>query len=39
MTDNSRHKKILISCSHEDYICACNQEIPDRWLKAFRKLN
>lgn len=39
MTDNNRQKKILISCSHEDYLCACNQEIPDRWLKAFRKLN
>jgi len=36
---NTRQKKILISCSHEDYLSACNQEIPDRWLKAFRKLN
>ena len=39
IADSSRQKKILISCSHEDYLCACNQEIPDRWLKAFRKLN
>lgn len=38
ISDN-RQKGILISCSHEDYQCACNQEIPDRWLKAFRKLN
>ncbi len=33
----SRH--ILLSCSHEDYQKACNQEIPDRWLNAFQKLN
>ena len=36
---SNRQKKILISCSHEDYLSACNQEIPDRWLKTFRKLN
>jgi arginase family enzyme len=36
---DSRQKRILISCSHEDYLCACNQEVPDRWLKAFRRLN
>jgi formiminoglutamase len=36
---DTRQKKILISCSHENYQEACNQEIPDRWLKAFRKLN
>ena len=39
IADNTRQKKILISCSHKDYLSACNQEIPDRWLKAFRKLN
>lgn len=39
MISDTRKKKILISCSHEDYQEACNQEIPDRWLKAFRKLN
>lgn len=38
MSDKEK-KKILISCSYEDYQEACNQEIPDRWLKAFRKLN
>jgi len=35
----TRHEKILISCSYEDYQRACNQEIPDRWLKAYQKLN
>jgi formiminoglutamase len=39
IVSDKEQKKILISCSHEDYLSACNQEIPDRWLKAFRKLN
>lgn len=30
---------IIVACSHEDYQKACNQEIPDRWLKAFNKIN
>lgn len=29
----------IISCSHEDYNRACNQEIPDRWWKAYKKNN
>ncbi|MEN8137034.1 MAG: formimidoylglutamase [Bacteroidota bacterium] len=28
----------LIPCSHEDYLKAADQEIPDRWWKAYRKL-
>jgi hypothetical protein len=35
----SRNRHILLSCSHEDYQKACNQDIPDRWLNAFQKLN
>jgi arginase family enzyme len=35
----SRSRHVLLSCSHEDYQKACNQEIPDRWLNAFQKLN
>ena len=27
----------LLPCSHQDYIDACNQEIPERWYKARRK--
>lgn len=27
----------LLPCSHEDYLDACNQIIPERWLKAFKK--
>jgi formiminoglutamase len=35
----TRSRHVLLSCSHEDYQKACNQEIPDRWLNAFQKLN
>jgi formiminoglutamase len=30
---------VLISCTHEDYIEAGTGGIPERWLKAFQKLN
>jgi len=36
---DTRYENMLISCSYEDYQHACNQEIPDRWLKAYKKLN
>lgn len=29
----------FISCSYEDYQKASNQEIPDRWWKAYQKFN
>ncbi len=29
----------IISCSEDDYITACNHEIPDLWWKTFQKLN
>jgi len=29
----------LIACSYDDYMKACNHEIPDRWLKTFQKIN
>lgn len=35
-SDYIRHA--LIPCSYDDYINAANQDIPDRWWKAFRKL-
>jgi formiminoglutamase len=28
-----------IACSYNDYLKASNQEIPDRWWKAFQKFN
>lgn len=27
----------LLPCTHQDYVNACNQEIPERWFKARRK--
>lgn len=28
----------FMPCSHQDYITACNNEIPDRWLRAAERL-
>ncbi len=37
-TKNTKLKKsTLLSCSHEEYLAACNHEIPERWWKAQRK--
>jgi arginase family enzyme len=37
-TNNNKLKKsTLLPCSYEEYIGACNQEIPERWWKAQRK--
>jgi len=35
----TKTRHVLLSCSLDDYQKACNQEIPDRWLNAFQKLN
>ncbi len=32
-------KYMILSCSQEDYDRACSQEIPDRWWKAYKKIN
>lgn len=32
----ARH--IMVPCSYSDYQQACNQEIPERWWKAYQKL-
>jgi Arginase family len=36
---NNNKSKInaLLPCSYEEYLNACNNEIPERWLKAQRK--
>ena len=34
---NKLKKNTLLPCSHDEYITACNQEIPERWWKAQRK--
>lgn len=34
---NKQNKNTLLSCSHNDYLGACNNELPERWWKAQRK--
>jgi len=36
-TRNKMKKNTLLPCSHDEYLIACNQEIPERWWKAQRK--
>ena len=35
--NNKFKKNTLLPCTHEDYLRACDQEIPERWWKAQRK--
>jgi arginase family enzyme len=35
--NNKLKKTALLPCSYEEYLGACNQEIPERWWKAQRK--
>ncbi|SHI90402.1 Arginase family enzyme [Mesonia phycicola] len=35
--NNKLNKQSLLPCSHQDYLDACNQIIPERWFKAYRK--
>ncbi len=37
--NNNLNKTTLIPCTYNDYLDACNQNIPDRWLRVFKKLN
>ncbi|WP_293893076.1 formimidoylglutamase [Flavobacterium sp.] len=34
---NKLKKNTLLSCSHDEYLAACGNEIPERWWKAQRK--
>jgi arginase family enzyme len=34
---NKLKNTALFPCSHEDYLAACNGEVPERWWKAQRK--
>ncbi len=36
-THNKLKKNTLLPCSYEEYLMACNHEIPERWWKAQRK--
>lgn len=35
--NNKLKKNTLLPCSYDEYLGACNQEIPERWWKAQRK--
>lgn len=35
--NNKLKKNTLLPCSYQEYMDACNQEIPERWWKAQRK--
>jgi arginase family enzyme len=35
--NNKLKRNTLLPCSHEEYIIACNNEMPERWWKAQRK--
>jgi len=35
--NNKLNKQALLPCTHQDYLDACNQIIPKRWFKAYRK--
>lgn len=35
--NNKLKRHTLLPCTHEDYLNACNNEIPTRWYKAFQK--
>jgi len=37
--NNKLKKNTLLPCSYEEYLVACNQELPERWWKAQRKNN
>jgi hypothetical protein len=36
-TNNKLKRNTLLPCSYEEYLVACNQELPERWWKAQRK--
>jgi hypothetical protein len=35
--NNKLKRETLLPCTYGDYLSACNQEIPERWMKARRK--
>lgn len=36
-SNNKLKKNTLLPCSYQEYLSACNQEMPERWWKAQRK--
>ena len=35
--NNKLKRETLLPCTYGDYLSACNQEMPERWIKARRK--
>lgn len=35
--NNKNHRSTLLSCTHQDYLDACNDVLPDRWWKASKR--
>ncbi len=35
--DNKIKRNTLLPCTHDDYLAACEQELPERWWKAQRR--
>ena len=35
--NNKLKRHALLPCTHQDYLDACNQVIPERWWKAYKK--
>lgn len=31
-------RHFMVPCSYQDYLAACEEEVPDRWWKTFQKL-
>lgn len=29
----------VVSCSYKDYLTACNNELPDRWIQVYKKID
>jgi hypothetical protein len=34
---NKTNSPALLPCTEQDYLDACNQNIPERWFKAYKK--
>jgi hypothetical protein len=34
---NKSNSPALLPCTEQDYLDACNQIIPERWFKAYKK--
>jgi formiminoglutamase len=34
-----KERNMIVSCTYDDYLQACNHEIPDKWWKTYQKIN